>query len=369
MSTRALYIGLMSGTSVDAVDAVLVDLASPALSLVAAHSHPIADELRGAILKLCSGDAAGLPALGETHIALGEVFADASLSLLKLADIAAEEVVAIGSHGQTIWHEPNGDKPFTLQIGDANTLAELTRITTVSDFRSRDMAAGGQGAPLAPLLHQHLFTSARTSRAIINIGGISNITFLNPATPPFAFDSGPGNVLMDGWIAQHRGRKFDENGSWASEGVVHRALLAKLQQDAYFSKGRPKSTGRELFNSAWLETKLESLDEAVEPVDVQATLAQLTIQSLVKALHEHGDPVEIYVCGGGAHNRTLMEGLANALPTRTVGTTEALGMHPDWVEAIAFAWLAKQTLDGRAMDTSGFTGARTPVVLGAIYQR
>ena len=177
MSTRALYIGLMSGTSVDAVDAVLVDLASPAPSLVTALSHPIADELRSEILKLCSGDVAGLTALGETHIALGEVFAQASLSLLKLADIAAEEVVAIGSHGQTIWHEPNGDKPFTLQIGDANTLAELTGITTVSDFRSRDMAAGGQGAPLAPLLHQHLFTSARTSRAIINIGGISNITF------------------------------------------------------------------------------------------------------------------------------------------------------------------------------------------------
>ena len=369
MSTRALYIGLMSGTSLDAVDVVLVDLASPAPSLIATHSHPIADDLRGAILKLCSGDVASMPAIGETHIALGKLFAEASLRLLKLADIVAEEVLAIGSHGQTIWHQPYGDKPFTLQIGDANTLAELTGITTVSDFRSRDMAAGGQGAPLAPLLHQHQSTSALTSRAIINIGGISNITFLNPATPAFAFDSGPGNVLMDGWIAQHRGRKFDENGSWAREGVVHRALLAKLQQEAYFSKAPPKSTGRELFNSAWLETKLESLDEPVATVDVQATLAQLTIQSLVNALHEHGDPEEIYVCGGGAHNRTLMEGLTNALPSRTVSTTEALGIHPDWVEAIAFAWIAKQTLDGRAMDTSGFTGARTPVVLGAIYQR
>lgn len=369
MTTRALYIGLMSGTSIDAVDAVLVDLASPAPSLIATHSYPIADDLRGAILKLCSGDVASLPALGETHIALGEAFAQASLRLLKLADIAAEEVLAIGSHGQTIWHEPNGHKPFTLQIGDANTLAERTGITTVADFRSRDMAAGGQGAPLAPLLHQHQFASTLTSRAIINIGGISNITFLNPATPAFAFDSGPGNVLMDEWIAQHRGHAFDESGSWASEGVVHRALLARLQQDAYFSKGSPKSTGRELFNSAWLKSKLESLDEPVAPVDVQATLAQLTIQSLVNALLEHGCPEEIYVCGGGAHNRTLMEGLANALANRIVSTTEALGIHPDWVEAIAFAWIAKQTLDGRAMETSGFTGARAPVVLGAIYQR
>jgi len=369
MSSRALYIGLMSGTSLDAIDVVLVDLASPAPSLIATHSHPIADDLRGAILKLCTGDVPSLPALGETHIALGELFAEASLRLLELAGIAAEEVLAIGSHGQTIWHQPHGGKPFTLQIGDANTLAELTGITTVSDFRSRDMAAGGQGAPLAPLLHQHQFASALTSRAIINIGGISNITFLIPATPAFAFDSGPGNVLMDGWIAQHRGRKFDENGSWAREGVVHRALLAKLQQEAFFSKGPPKSTGRELFNSAWLATKLESLDEPVAPVDVQATLAQLTIQSLVNALHEHGDPEEIYVCGGGAHNRTLMDGLTNALATRTVSTTEALGIHPDWVESIAFAWIAKQTLDGRAMETSGFTGARAPVVLGAIYQR
>ena len=369
MSTRALYIGLMSGTSIDAVDAVLVDLASPAPSLIATHSHPIADDLREAILTLCSGDVTSLPTLGHTHIALGELFAQASLRLLDLADIAANDVAGIGSHGQTIWHAPNGEKPFTLQIGDANIIAELTGITTVSDFRSRDVAVGGQGAPLAPLLHQHQFASARTSRAIINIGGISNITFLSPEIPAFAFDSGPGNVLMDGWIAKHRGRNFDEKGSWARGGMVHKALLAKLQQDAYFSKGAPKSTGRELFNSAWLETKLESFNQPMAPVDVQATLAQLTIQTLVNALKEHGEPEEIYVCGGGAHNRVLMEGLADALATTTVSTTEALGIHPDWVEAIAFAWIAKQTMDGRAVETCGFTGARTPVVLGAIYQR
>ncbi len=368
MSTKELYIGLLSGTSVDAVDAVVVNLAPPTPALIATHSQPIAGRLRAAILKLCGGSAIGLQELGETHIELGEVFAQASMNLLEITGIAAEEILAIGSHGQTVWHEPNGDKPFTLQIGDANTIAERTGITTVSDFRGRDIAAGGQGAPLAPLLHHNRFASAHASRAIINIGGISNITFLSPKTSAIAFDSGPGNVLMDWWTAKHKGRNFDKNGSWAREGKVHEELLASLQQDAYFTRRAPKSTGRELFNGAWLEAALKSLNKSVTPVDVQATLAQLTISSLVNALEGHGDVEEVYVCGGGAHNQTLMEGLTKALAPKKVTTTEALGIHPDWVEAIAFAWIAKQTIKGTAVDTSAYTGARAPAVLGAIYQ-
>ena len=369
MSKKALYIGLISGTSIDAVDAVLVDLAPPSPALIATHSHPIKGRLRAAIMKLCSGDVIKLQELGATHIELGEVFAQAGLNLLDIAKIDAAEVVAIGSHGQTVWHEPDGDKPFTLQIGDANTIAQLTGITTVADFRGRDIAAGGQGAPLAPLLHHHRFGSAHASRAVINIGGISNITFLRPKNSAIAFDSGPGNVLMDYWTAKHKGLNFDENGCWAREGKTHKELLAILQQDAYFEKTIPKSTGRELFNSAWLEAKLKSLNESVKPVDVQATLAELTISSLVNALETHGGVEEIFVCGGGAHNQTLMEGLKRAVAPRRVSTTEALGIHPDWVEAIAFAWIAKQTMDGRALDTSGYTGAKAPAVLGAIYQR
>ena len=366
MSDNSLYIGLISGTSVDGVDSVLVNFQQDTPELIASHSHPIEDPLRKSILALCLGENIRFSDFGQTHIELGKVFADAANALLNKAGVEPSAVTAIGSHGQTVWHEPDADNPFTLQLGDANTIAQHTGITTVADMRGRDITAGGQGAPLAPLLHQHIFASANENRAIINIGGISNITCLRQDSKPIAFDAGPGNVLMDFWIDKHQQKKYDESGAWASSGIVNTELLGLCRNEPYFSRALPKSTGRELFNGGWLENKLAQCQDSIQPQDVQATLLQLTVDSICDALDPHCQ--SLFICGGGAHNRTLMEGLAQALPDCTVASTLALGVDPDWVEAIAFAWIARETCAGRSIDTSGFTGASEAVILGGIYR-
>lgn len=366
-----LFIGLMSGTSLDAIDAVLVDLAASAPRLLATHSHPLPAALRTQLLTLCHGGTADeLRLMAELDVRLGRLFAEASLALLHQAAIPASAVRAIGSHGQTVRHEPDGEHPFSVQIGDPNLIAQLTGITTIADFRRRDIAASGQGAPLVPAFHAAVLRDADESRVVLNIGGMANITALphNPQQVVTGFDTGPGNVLMDAWAARHLGTAQDNEGRWADSASCHEQLLAALLRDAYFQRPPPKSTGREHFNMAWLEARLAQFDTTPEPAQVQASLCALTAQSCATAIQRYAPHTQrVLVCGGGVHNVTLMRRLADALPNRSVASTQILGLDPDWVEALAFAWLAQQTLAGKTGNLPSVTGARAPVVLGGIY--
>lgn len=368
MSHSDLFIGLISGTSIDGVDCVLVRFDGGQPEILASHFKPAATTLRDNVLRLCEGTNLNLPLLGETDIQIARFFAAAVAELLQRAGVDANQVGAIGSHGQTVWHQPTGPAPFSLQLGDPNTIAELTGITIVADFRRRDMAAGGEGAPLAPLLHRNVFQSDTRDRTVVNIGGIANVTVLPANGECRAFDTGPGNVLMDYWIGKHQQQRFDAGGHWAAQGNSHAGLLAGLMNEPFLTRSPPKSTGRELFNGPWLERKLGALGEQLPAVDVQATLLKFTVDTLVNAVNDLFPSWETYVCGGGAHNKTLMRALQAALPQGMVDTTAALGVDPDWVEAVCFAWLARQTLAGQPVNTQPFTGARKPVLLGGIYR-
>ncbi len=349
----------------DAVDAVLVEF-NNTTTLIASHSHPISVAIRQQLLTLIGTHQLDLCDYGTLDVSLGKLFAEACQTLLQNSGIAAEQISAIGSHGQTIHHSPNSHTPFTLQIGDPNNIAQLTGITTIADFRRRDMAAGGQGAPLVPAFHNAIFRSPEQNRVILNIGGIANITIL-PSNPQHAvrgFDTGPGNCLMDEWINKQQQHNFDKKGDWAASGHLDQELLKQFLEDNYFSAPPPKSNGREYFNLHW-----HNINNYSGPAqNMQATLAQLSIETIAQAIEQqapHCD--EIYVCGGGAHNNHLMSGLRNRLNHSKLNTTNALGIHPDWVEAIAFAWLAKQTLTGLPGNLPNVTGASTRVILGAIY--
>jgi len=366
-AAKRLFIGLMSGTSLDGIDCVIVDLACDTPALIAAGCHALPDNLRHDALSVCANKQAPLAELGTLDIELGRCFAEAAAKTLAAAGLVAQEIEAIGSHGQTVFHQPNSAAPSSLQLGDPNTIAERTGITTVADFRRRDMAAGGQGAPLAPLLHQHCCASPNKNRAIVNIGGIANITLLLANGERVAFDTGPGNVLMDFWIARHDGARFDKNGEWATGGSVDTAFLAELMSEPYLALAAPKSTGRELFNGAWLDQRLASLKQRPNPQDIQATLLEFTATTLSTALLAGMSQGEIYLCGGGAHNTALLKRIGELMPGYYVGTTAEIGIDPDWLEAMAFAWMAQQTLDGVAVVTSPFTGAKKPVMLGGIY--
>jgi anhydro-N-acetylmuramic acid kinase len=279
-------------------------------------------------------------------------------------------VRAIGSHGQTVRHEPDGDHPFSVQIGDPNVIAEITGITTIADFRRRDIAAGGQGAPLVPAFHAAVLRSSDEDRVALNIGGMANITVLprDPAQAVTGFDTGPGNVLMDAWAARHLGTPLDSEGRWAGSAPRDEALLAVLLSDEYFQRQPPKSTGREHFNMTWLEARLAQLGTAPEPAQVQASLAALTALSCAAAIQRYAPRTQqVLVCGGGVHNVTLLQQLTDALPGVRVASTQTQGLDPDWVEALAFAWLAQQTLAGKPGNLPSVTGARAPVVLGGIY--
>ena len=363
----AYYIGLMSGTSVDGIDAVLVDFSSAKPELLAAQTYAWDAALHQHIAHVLNDpEQTTLQTLGALDAQLGEAFAHATLNLINSSDVDAEQIAAIGSHGQTLLHAPDATNPFSTQAGDPNRIAELTGINTVADFRRRDIAAGGQGAPLVPAFHQALFQQPGTARAILNIGGIANLTLLPAALeqPVTGFDTGPGNTLMDTWIRLATDKDFDKNGDWARSGHCQPELLQDLLDHAYFEQPPPKSTGRELFNIAWLRQQAHTRLKTLPPEHVQATLVELTVQSISAGL----SPVdELYVCGGGAHNSFLMERLSNQLADTRVATTEVLGLAPDWVEATAFAWLAKQTLEGCAGNLHTATGARHPVVLGGIY--
>jgi len=368
----AHFIGLMSGTSLDGIDAALVDFnvdAGQQPTLVATHSHPIEPELRQQLLTLSSGCDNELEIMLELDHELGKRFAEAATALLKEAGIDATSITAIGSHGQTIRHYP--ERGYSLQIGDANLIAELTGITTIADFRRRDLAAGGEGAPLVPAFHNAVFRSQQQGRVIVNIGGIANITHL-PADADATvsgFDTGPGNMLMDGWAMRHLKQPFDRDGAWAQQGQASHPLLDQLLTEPYFSKPPPKSTGRELFNIEWLDRQLTTFGKTLVPAAVQATLCQLTATTIASSVSHHlGASSALFVCGGGAHNKHLMQLLHTALPCLPVKSTEALGIAPEWVEAAAFAWLAKQALEGNVGNMPTVTGASRPVALGAIYR-
>lgn len=365
-----LYVGLISGTSVDAVDCAAVEFAGAAPRLIATHSHPLPPQLRQELLDVAQGGAVALEHLGGLDTAVGRLFAKGAQTLLTNHGIAPEHVAAIGSHGQTIYHHPVGPLPFTLQLGDPSTIAERTGITTVADFRRRDMAAGGQGAPLVPAFHAALFRTTAHTRAVLNIGGIANLSILpaDPELPVTGFDTGPGNCLMDTWANRTIGEPFDRDGAWGATGTPDPGLLATLLTDPYFAAQPPKSSGREYFHLAWLERILSGLPPEGEAANLQATLRQLTVTSIAEELQRHAPTVrELLVCGGGAHNGHLLADLQQALPQVRVTTTSEFGIHVDWVEAAAFAWLARQTLRGEPGNLPAVTGAHAPVVLGGIY--
>ncbi len=368
MATSDYYIGLISGTSIDGVDCALVQFENEQPQLQATHFKPSDADLREKILQLCTGTQIDLELYGQIDVEIGRLFAVATNELLEKTALEKSAIRAIGSHGQTVYHHPLGKFPFTLQLGDPNSIAALTGITTVADFRRRDMAAGGEGAPLAPLLHRNCFASSSHDRVVLNVGGIANITVLNKDGQCCAFDTGPANVLMDYWIEKHKQQTFDNNGDWARTGKINQALLKSLLDEAYFSKPIPKSTGRELFNANWLKDKLQQVGEPIAEEDVQATLLALTVNTIVSAIQSVASPQQVYVCGGGAHNSALMQALQQSLADCTVETSSAAGIDPDWVEAIAFAWMAKQAMEGHRIDTSAFTGASETVILGGIYQ-
>ncbi len=360
----------MSGTSVDAIDSALVKCSADRLELRATHEHPIPAEIKGRIAALSHSGADEIERMGVLDRELGALFADAVLQLLATANVQPRAVRAIGSHGQTVRHRPPSAGPvasFTLQIGDPNTIAERTGITTIADFRRRDIAAGGEGAPLAPAFHAAAFSQSGANRIIVNIGGIANISVLAGNELRMGFDSGPGNTMLDHWIARCLGHSFDRDGAWAAKGRPQPALLEQLLAHPYFQKAGPRSTGKEDFNLAWLQACLADSGD-LAPEDVQATLLELTCVSIARAIRGCGlDTGEVYICGGGSRNRQLMARLAQLLAPATVGSTATIGMDPDWVEAAMFAWLASRTLAGLPGNSPCVTGAAGARILGGIY--
>jgi len=370
MANNGYYIGLMSGTSMDGIDAALVEIGAGRTRLLRAISHPWPQALESRLRGQASNEACTLREYGELDHLCGHQFARAALSLMDASGLDASQVRAIGSHGQTIHHHPHAPAPFTLQIGDPNIIAEETGITVVADFRRRDMAAGGQGAPLVPAFHQAIFQHPSRNRVILNIGGIANITML-PASgqPTKGFDTGPGNCLMDLWCARKCGLPYDSNGDWAARGTPDAGLVRALSDDDYFQLPPPKSTGTEYFGPEWLDKKLEE-HPGLSDEDVQASLLAFTASSIRQAIERWAPATEeILVCGGGAHNQALLSKLSSLLSPIPIMSTGDIagGLDPDWVEAAAFAWLARQALEGIPGNLPAVTGARHPVILGGIY--
>ena len=369
MASPALYLGLISGTSADGIDVALCTF-DPSPRLHAALTHPYPEELRTRILALAQGDGRiALDDLGALDVEIAHAFGAAALALLTREDIAPSAIAALGSHGQTVRHRPQQNPPYTLQLGDPNAIAELTGIATVADFRRRDVAAGGQGAPLAPAFHAAMLPHDGQARVVLNLGGIANITLL-PAergTPLRGFDTGPASCLLDAWTVRHRGQRYDRDGAFAAAGRVDAALLERLLAEPYFVLPPPKSTGREVFHLTWLDTHLAG--GVLAPSDVQATLVALTARSVADAIATHAPATtEVLVCGGGVHNPVLMRALADALARRRVASTASVGIDPDFVEAMLFAWLARERMAGHALENLyGVTGARGRRVLGGVY--
>lgn len=354
----------MSGTSLDGIDTALLDFSTSTPKLLATHYQAYPEALKEKLLALHH------PAQNELHLAqlvaneLAHGYAAATKLLLAAARVSPQQVRAIGCHGQTVRHRPEAG--YTIQLGNGALLTELTGIDVINDFRSRDIAAGGQGAPLVPAFHHKVLRHPDAHRVIVNIGGISNLTNLAPDQVTSGFDCGPGNLLMDAWIKLHHGESYDKDGAWAASGRVIPELMQSLLEEPFFHATPPKSCGRDLFNMQWLEQHLHG-NEA--PADVQATLLALTVHAISDSIRRYCTGTqELYLCGGGAHNSALRHCLIETLPDCDIELTDQLGIEADWLEAIAFAWLAQQTLHGQHANLPEATGARHPCILGAIYQ-
>ncbi len=366
---KSLFIGLLSGTSMDALDAALVSFDNTPPQLLSTFSYPIPEDFRKRCLEISQSGRSSIIDYGQLDARAGELFAEAALALLNKADINPEEITAIGSHGLTLGHQPNIKPPFSLQIGDPNIIAERTRIVTIADFRRRDMAAGGQGAPLAPGFHAAVLSHAYENRVIVNIGGISNLSILSKDSDiVLGFDSGPGNCLMDAYLETHLNIRMDENGRIAASGNAYHPLLQACLADPYFTLKPPKSTGRDYFNLPWLAQHIIHTDaQDLSLADMLATLLTVTTQSIATAIEGYAPKdANVFICGGGAHNQTLLYNLS-VLLQKPVYTTEKLGIAPDWMEAMLFAWLAKQTLEGKAGNCPSVTGAKRALALGGIF--
>ena len=360
------YIGVMSGTSLDGVDVVLAAIDENMVAQQASLTWPIPVSLKEEILNICQGQQLTLSQLGQLDVRLGALFAEAVLALMQQERLHPQDIVAIGCHGQTVWHEPVGEAPHTMQIGDNNQIVAKTGVTVVGDFRRRDMALGGQGAPLVPAFHQALLAHPVERRMVLNIGGIANLSMLIPGQPVRGYDTGPGNMLMDAWIWRQSGKAYDKDAQWASQEKVILPLLQTLLSDPFFALPAPKSTGREYFNYGWLERQLARFP-GLAPQDVQATLTELTAVSISEQVLLSGGCERLLVCGGGSRNPLVMARLAALLPGTEVTTTDEAGISGDDMEALAFAWLAWRTVAGLPGNLPSVTGAREASVLGAIF--
>lgn len=372
--TTELYIGLMSGTSMDSIDAALVEFNNndTSLRLIDAIEYDFPAELREQLLSLSQPGPNEIDRMGEADRALGDLFSETVDLLLKQSKTNATDVTAIGSHGQTIRHRPEYNHPFTLQIGDPNTIAQRTQITTIADFRRRDMVLGGQGAPLVPAFHEAILKKPNESRQVVNIGGISNVTRIgDEQNDTVGYDIGPGNGLMDQWIHQCQNKRFDQDGSWAKTGKPNTQLLDLFLADPYFSLPSPKSTGKELFNLEWIDRHLKQLDGPTpKDADVQATLLELTAKSIAMDIEQYGyDNGDVIICGGGVKNSALMTRLTDLLPNHAVQPSDAFNISSQYMEAMAFAWLAMRCIKNLPGNLPAVTGASTPAILGGIYPK
>ncbi|UAW98072.1 anhydro-N-acetylmuramic acid kinase [Halopseudomonas nanhaiensis] len=365
---RSLHVGIMSGTSLDGIDIAVAefDEGNRLATLVDALCLPLPPQLKQELLALCQPGADEIRRAGSAGQQWARLAAQGVTALLDRCGIDPSSISSVGSHGQTIRHHP--ELGFSLQIGAPALLAELSGITVISDFRNRDIAAGGQGAPLVPAFHDWLLSDPEQARVLVNIGGFANLTLLRPGQPVTGFDSGPGNVLMDGWSQLHTGQPYDAGGKWARSGRPVASLLSTMLSDPYFARIGPKSTGREYFNQGWLERQLRSLETQPLAVDVQATLLELTARSIADAAAaQSAHSGEMYICGGGARNDFLMQRLGQLMPAATVHTTDILGVNPDWMEAMAFAWLAWRCEANKPGNLPAVTGASGYRILGAMY--
>ena len=364
-----IYVGTLSGTSVDAIDVVAAAFAQKRISIVGQHTQMLPPAAKQSITRLQNATV-HVSELARLDTQLGAYFARAVNQLLIDVDLTPDQIGGIGMHGQTILHRPLSQPPFTIQLGDPNVVAVQTACTTVADFRRADIAAGGQGAPLSCAFHARFFAVPNRRRVIINIGGIANVTILTPHKPVTGFDCGPGNVLLDTWARRHIGQDYDQDGAWAARATGHDAMLLQaLLEDEFLQQPPPKSACTSHFSAAWLDAKLSQQPNAKrEPAVVQATLAEFTAMCIVASLREYApDTQEAFVCGGGANNQDLMHRIGSKINAR-VATTASLGIPASWVEAVAFAWLAQQRLSGQSAHVPSVTGATKQLVLGAVYR-
>ena len=361
-----IFIGLMTGTSADSLDCAAINCKGEEIEILGLRNFDIPKHLKKEILELSIRSEINESSLSLLDRELGEFFCDSINAFLTLISIDASRVEAIGSHGQTIKHEPKSRNPFSLQIGDPQLVSDNLGITTIGHFRNDDIAAGGQGAPLSPVFHNEVFNNHKENRIIINIGGITNISLLGD-DKLIGFDTGPGNCLMDSWNRKNGQGDYDQDGKWAKSGNVIQSLLDNMMNDNYFLLDYPKSTGPDYFSLTWLEMHLKNINKELEPKDIQATLAEMTAQSLLNSLSKLDVfEDEIYFCGGGIHNKYLLERISRGL-NKKCKTTQEIGVDPDYLEAICFAWLAKKRLDEVKFDLEDITGSKGAVYLGRIF--